>query len=437
MPALPTRPSLRHLKNEAKDLHKALAAGDAAATERVRQHLPSLAHGDKPPEEISLQEVQHALAQEYGHKTWADLQQSLEVQFVDLLKLSDQDVLFILREIDHKDLVISVKQPVTGDEEAVRDHLFKGMTPRVRTFLGQEMEYLGPMPEEEIEEVQQRILDHVCKMGEAGRIAWPLGSEEGPNAPIQPPEWPPELDLVRRPLEELSPEEVKTICRGLCKRARGSGILSLEEVADETVCPRVAEAARLTADGTEPALLADILGTRRKALVHHLETRMTMIIEGVMAIRGQDHPAIIKHKLHCVHMPYNENYRELEGTREQFRERVAREPVSGMNPDDLTMIICDAAEIARREGSAYLAGLADHIDEELLATGFRLVGEWAEGSAIMESLEPRAAELVREGDLRLRLLDNGICAIQAGKDLPGLEEALGQTESEVEAEYSG
>ena len=58
MPALPVRPSLRHLKNEAKDLHKALAAGDAGAVERVRQHLPSLAHGDKPPEGISLDRIE-------------------------------------------------------------------------------------------------------------------------------------------------------------------------------------------------------------------------------------------------------------------------------------------------------------------------------------------------------------------------------------------
>ncbi|MFC1526314.1 FliG C-terminal domain-containing protein [Candidatus Latescibacterota bacterium] len=434
MPALPTRPSLRHLKNEAKDLHKALKAGDSAAAGRVREHLPSLAHGDKTAEEVSLQEVQHALAQEYGHKTWTDLQQSLDVHFGDLIKLSDQDVRFILREIDQKDLVIAVKQPVSGDEEAVRDHLFMHMTPRVRTFLGQEMEYLGPWSDDEVEEVQQRILDHICQMGETGRIAWPLGSEEGPNAPLPPPVWPPELDLVRRPLEELSVDEVRGLCRGLCQRARESGILSLEEVADEAVSPRIQEATRLAADGTEPDLLSDILHTRRQALVHHLDTRMRMIIEGVMCLHSRDQPAIVIHKLNAVYSPYKADYREPEGTLEQIRERLAGKPVSEMDPDELTMIIADAADYARRDGWVYMTRVADLVDEELLAVGLRMVGEEARPDDTMDTLEPRYHEIVRAEDLRLRLVADGITAIQQAVDLAGLEEVLDETQAEMEAE---
>ena len=433
MPALPTRPSLRHLKNEAKDLHKALKAGDADVVARVREHLPSLDRGEKSAEEVSLQEVQHAVAQEYGHKTWTDLQRSIDMDFGSLVLLSDQDVRFILRQIDQKDLVIALKQPVSGDEEAVRDHLLKRMTPRVRFFLDQEMEYLGPMPESEIEEVQQRILDHVCQMGEAGRIAWPLGSEEGPNAPLEPPVWPPELDLVRRPLEELSMDEVRDLMRGLCRLARESGVLCLEDVSNEAVSPRIVEATRLTADGTEPAVLSDILQTRREALVHHLETRMKMIIGGVMCLRSHDHPAIVVHKLNCVYSPYKPDYREPEGTIEQIQERLADKPVSEMDPDELTMIIADAADYARRDGWAYLSRVADLVDEKLLAQGLRMAAEDAEGSAIMETLKPRAAELVREAELRLRLVADGMVAIQEGKDLAKLVEVLDRTLAEVEA----
>ena len=434
MPALPTRPSLRHLKNEAKDLHKALRSGSADAATRVRTHLPSLDRGEKPAEEVSLQEGQHALAQEYGHKTWADLQRSIELDFSSLVLLSDQDARFILREIDKKDLVIAVKQPVSGGEEAVRDHLFKHMTPRVRTFLGQDMEYLGPMPQNEIEEVQQRILDHVCQMGEAGRIAWPLGSEEGPNAPLEPPVWPPELDLVRRPLEELSIDEVRDLCRGLCKRARESGVLSLEEVSNEAVSPRIVEATRIAADGAEPNLLSDILHTRRQALVHHLDTRMRMIIEGVMCLHSRDNPAIVVHKLNCVYLPYKEEYREREGTLEQLRERLADKPVSKMDPDELTMIVADAADYARREGWACLSRVADLVDEELLAVGLRMVAEDASPDHTMDTLETRYHEIVRAEDLRLRLVADGITAIQEGKDLAGLEEVLDKTQADIEAE---
>ena len=246
MPALPTRPSLRHLKNEAKDLHKALKAGGSEAVARVRQHLPSLDRGEKPAEEISLQEVQHAVAQEYGFRTWADLQHTLELDFNSLILLSDQDAWFILQETDHKDLVIALKQPESEAERAVGDHLLKQTTQRIRTFMGEEMEFLGPMPRSDIEDAQQRILNHVCQLGGAGRIAWPLGGEGDPNAPLLPPEMPPELDLVRRPLEELTTDEVRTICRGLCTLARQSGIPALEAVADEMEAlePRAAEITR-------------------------------------------------------------------------------------------------------------------------------------------------------------------------------------------------
>lgn len=81
MSALPLHPSLRHLKNEAKDLHKALKAGDAEVAVRVRQHLPSLDRGEKSPEEVGLQEVQHVIAREHGFKNWNVLQTVVEVDF--------------------------------------------------------------------------------------------------------------------------------------------------------------------------------------------------------------------------------------------------------------------------------------------------------------------------------------------------------------------
>ena len=435
MPALPTRPSLRHLKNEAKDLHKALKAGSSEAVERVRQHLPSLDRGEKPAVEIGLQEVQHALAQEYGHKTWADLQQTLELDFNSLVLLSDQDVRFFLRNTDQKDLVIALK---AADEE-LKDKILGNMSERVRTFITEEMEFLGPMPRDEIKAVQQRILNHVRAMGEAGHIAWPLGSEEGPNAPLQPPEMPPELDLVRRPLEELSADEVRVICQGLCTMARTSGILSLEVAADEAVSPFIAEGARLAADGTEPDLIADPLHTRRQALVHHLETRMKMIIEGVMAIRAGDNPRIIVHKLNAVYSPYHPNYRDGEGTPEQFRDRVAKQPVSSMDPDELTMAIHDAAEIARRQGFAALSTIVGAIDEELLRDGLKMAvdrvemrlrdgldwaADQAEMSDMVEALEPRIHEATRAADLRYRLIAEGIAAIQRGVEPAALDEVL-------------
>ena len=119
--------------------------------------------------ELSLQEAQHVLAVDYGYANWNWLRTVVEVDFDLLARLTDREIQTLMREVDQKDLVVALKQPESDDELAVRDHLFKGMTERVRTFLGQEMEYLGPMPANEIEEVQQRVPGHRGEIPCSGR----------------------------------------------------------------------------------------------------------------------------------------------------------------------------------------------------------------------------------------------------------------------------
>jgi len=64
--ALPARPNLDHLKNEAKALHRAFTQRDAEAIRRVRDVI-----GDQ--ETLKLTDAQRAIAREYGFPTWARL----------------------------------------------------------------------------------------------------------------------------------------------------------------------------------------------------------------------------------------------------------------------------------------------------------------------------------------------------------------------------
>ena len=78
---LPAHPSVRHLRNEAKALLRAVRSGDAEALSVVREHLPR--HGDHPGPQVdaaglSLQKVQHALALAYGFEGWAQLIDHIE-----------------------------------------------------------------------------------------------------------------------------------------------------------------------------------------------------------------------------------------------------------------------------------------------------------------------------------------------------------------------
>jgi len=68
---LPARPSLDHLKNEAKALQKAFGDGDATAVQRVRAILGEV-------QTIKLTDAQRVIAREYGSPTWARLREAVQ-----------------------------------------------------------------------------------------------------------------------------------------------------------------------------------------------------------------------------------------------------------------------------------------------------------------------------------------------------------------------
>ena len=74
---LPPQPNLRHLKTQAKSLLKSLQNGDPEAVERIKLFLPRLSKSSEAEileADVSLREVQHVIAREYGLKNWEMLQ---------------------------------------------------------------------------------------------------------------------------------------------------------------------------------------------------------------------------------------------------------------------------------------------------------------------------------------------------------------------------
>jgi ankyrin repeat protein len=70
---LPARPSLEQLRKQAKDLLRALRAGDADAASRVRAIIPRGSTDD-----LALADAQFVLAREHGFESWSALVQHIE-----------------------------------------------------------------------------------------------------------------------------------------------------------------------------------------------------------------------------------------------------------------------------------------------------------------------------------------------------------------------
>ena len=76
---LPSNPSLEQLKKQAKDLLKAFKRQDPSVSSVLRRHSRLQSHGDEEilKSKVSLQEIQHALALDYGFENWPALRQQI------------------------------------------------------------------------------------------------------------------------------------------------------------------------------------------------------------------------------------------------------------------------------------------------------------------------------------------------------------------------
>ena len=86
--------------------------------------------------------------------------------FDDLVKLTDRELQVLLKEVEQKDLVVALK---AADDE-LKGKVLGNMSERVRQFITEEMEFLGPMRRSEVEEVQLRIVQQCRQLEDQGQI---------------------------------------------------------------------------------------------------------------------------------------------------------------------------------------------------------------------------------------------------------------------------
>jgi len=223
-------------------------------------------------------------------------------KYNELSQLTDREIQVLMREVDQKDLVISLKDA----SDKLKDKVLGNMSERVRTFITEEMEFLGPMPLKEVRGVQERIVQQVVKLAEQGQITWPPKAKPKPKARKKPDKQFAAMkrrlrsDVGRR-LDEMSGEEINTIFRRMAEVARREGILALQPLAAKMGDGYMKDAFQLAIDGTEPALIMDILETWLTSLEHEYKRKHQKVIEGIMAIQAGDNPRIIERKLEVIY----------------------------------------------------------------------------------------------------------------------------------------
>lgn len=86
--------------------------------------------------------------------------------FEDLLKVEDRSLQRLLAEVDSDTLVTALK----GADEQLVEKVLGNLTKRVRETLTEEMEFLGVVPEERIEEARAGVAKIIAKLDQEGTL---------------------------------------------------------------------------------------------------------------------------------------------------------------------------------------------------------------------------------------------------------------------------
>src|SRR3954465_2071052 len=86
--------------------------------------------------------------------------------FEDILLVNDKGIQSVLKEVDNEELSLALK---TASEE-LRDKIFKNMSERAAQLIAEDMQYMGPVRVSDVEAAQQKIVDIVRRLEDAGEI---------------------------------------------------------------------------------------------------------------------------------------------------------------------------------------------------------------------------------------------------------------------------
>ena len=86
--------------------------------------------------------------------------------FEDILLLDDRAIQRVLRDVANDDLTLALK----GGNEQVQTAIFNNMSKRLAVMIKEDMEFMGPVRMKDVEDAQQKIVNIIRKLEDAGEI---------------------------------------------------------------------------------------------------------------------------------------------------------------------------------------------------------------------------------------------------------------------------
>lgn len=86
--------------------------------------------------------------------------------FEDILLVNDKGIQAVLKEVDNDELCLALKTA----SDALKEKIFSNMSQRAADLIKEDMQYMGPVRLSDVEAAQQRIVDVVRRLEDAGEI---------------------------------------------------------------------------------------------------------------------------------------------------------------------------------------------------------------------------------------------------------------------------
>jgi flagellar motor switch protein FliG len=86
--------------------------------------------------------------------------------FEDILLVNDKGIQAVLKEVDNDELALALK---TASQE-LQAKIFSNMSERAAQLIKEDMQYMGPVRVSDVEAAQQRVVDIVRRLEEAGEV---------------------------------------------------------------------------------------------------------------------------------------------------------------------------------------------------------------------------------------------------------------------------
>jgi len=145
-----------------------LASEDFTSAGGIDSIVEVLNNVDRGTEKIiieALEEEDPELAEEIKKRMFV---------FEDIVLLDDRSIQKVLREVDTQDLAKALK----GVDAEVQEKIFRNMSKRAASLLREDMDFMGPIRLRDVEESQQKIVNIIRKLEDAGDIIVARAGEE-------------------------------------------------------------------------------------------------------------------------------------------------------------------------------------------------------------------------------------------------------------------